>query len=31
MSTTVTEQLGDAEFARLTEPLRAELLGLDQL
>src|ERR1700722_3636257 len=27
MSTTVTEQLGDAEFARLTEPLRAELLA----
>src|SRR3984957_11468962 len=27
MSTTVTEQLGAAEFARLTEPLRAELLA----
>jgi RNA polymerase sigma-70 factor, ECF subfamily len=27
MSTTVTEQLGDEEFARLTEPLRAELLA----
>jgi RNA polymerase sigma-70 factor, ECF subfamily len=27
MSATVTEQLGDEEFARLTEPLRAELLA----